>query len=101
MQRRSLLAAGICASIATGAGLSFPARAEDLTQGITKDEIVLGTVQDLSGPVVSITKPTLNGMLLRIDQINAAGGVRGRKLKLLVEDTGYDPKRGVLGVQKL
>jgi branched-chain amino acid transport system substrate-binding protein len=101
MQRRSLLAASAFASFACGIGVPIRALAEDLTQGITKDEVLLGTVQDLSGPVVSITKPTLNGMLLRIDQINAAGGVRGRKLRLLVEDTGYDPKRGVLGVQKL
>lgn len=101
MQRRSLITAAFLSALAAGLGLSTHASAQSVTQGITKDEILLGTVQDLSGPVVSITKPTLNGMLLRIDQINAAGGVRGRKLKLLVEDTGYDPKRGVLGVQKL
>ena len=101
MQRRPFFAAAMLSAIAAGTGWTLPAAAQGKTQGITKDEVLLGTVQDLSGPVVSITKPTLNGMLLRIEQINAAGGVRGRKLKLLVEDTGYDPKRGVLGVQKL
>ncbi len=90
------------AILALGLAMAAPyASAQATTQGISKNEILLGTVQDLSGPVVSIAKPTLSGMQLRVEQINAAGGINGRKLKLLVEDTGYDPKRGVLGVQKL
>ena len=40
-------------------------------------------------------------MNLRVDEINEQGGVNGRKLKLLVEDSGYDPKRAVLAAQKL
>ncbi|MGO8915253.1 MAG: ABC transporter substrate-binding protein, partial [Stellaceae bacterium] len=30
-----------------------------------------------------------------------AGGVNGRKLRLVIEDSGYDPKRAVLATQKL
>ena len=40
-------------------------------------------------------------MLLRVDEINEQGGIHGRKIKLLVEDSGYDPKKGVLAAQKL
>jgi branched-chain amino acid transport system substrate-binding protein len=36
-----------------------------------------------------------------VDEINEQGGVNGRKLKLLVEDSGYDPKKAVLAAQKL
>ncbi|MEI8345144.1 MAG: glycosyltransferase family 9 protein, partial [Candidatus Omnitrophota bacterium] len=36
-----------------------------------------------------------------VDEVNAAGGINGRKLKLIVEDSGYDPKRAVLATQKL
>jgi branched-chain amino acid transport system substrate-binding protein len=41
------------------------------------------------------------GMLLRVDEINEQGGVNGRKIKLLVEDSAYDPKKAVLAAQKL
>jgi ABC-type branched-subunit amino acid transport system substrate-binding protein len=40
-------------------------------------------------------------MQLRIDEINAAGGVHGRKIKLLVEDNGSQPQMAVRAVQKL
>jgi branched-chain amino acid transport system substrate-binding protein len=71
------------------------------TQGVSKTEIVLGTAQDLSGPVVPFSKPAVNGMRMRIDEINEGGGIHGRKLRLVVEDHGYDPKKAVLAAQKL
>ena len=71
------------------------------TQGVSKTEIVIGTEQDLSGPIVAFSKQLKNGMEMRVEEINAAGGIHGRKLKLLVEDHGYDPKKAVLATQKL
>ncbi len=70
-------------------------------QGISPTEIVLGTHQDLSGPIKSWGVPVTNGMKMAVEEINAAGGINGRKLKLIVEDVGYDPKRAVLATQKL
>ena len=70
-------------------------------QGITKGEIVIGTIQDLSGPLAGYGKQARNGMLLRIEEINEQGGIHGRKIKLLVEDAAYDPKKAVLSAQKL
>jgi len=70
-------------------------------QGVTKDEIVLGSIQDLSGPIAGFGKQVRLGMLLRVDEINEQGGVNGRKIKLLVEDSAYDPKKAVLAAQKL
>src|SRR2546423_6107040 len=70
-------------------------------QGVSANEIVIGTAQDLSGPVVALSKPAVNGMRMRIDEENAAGGVNGRKLRLVVEDHGYDPKKAVLAAQKM
>jgi branched-chain amino acid transport system substrate-binding protein len=40
-------------------------------------------------------------MQKRIDELNEQGSIHGRKLKLLTEDSGYDPKRAVLAAQKL
>src|SRR5690606_1582115 len=41
------------------------------------------------------------GMLLRVDEANEQGGINGRKIRLLVEDSKYDPRNAVLAAQKL
>lgn len=71
------------------------------TQGVSKNEIVIGTILDMSGPLAGYGKQARNGMLLRIDEVNEQGGVNGRKLRLIAEDDGYDPKKSVLAAQKL
>jgi ABC-type branched-subunit amino acid transport system substrate-binding protein len=70
-------------------------------QGISPTEIVIGTHQDLSGPIKVWGVPVSNGMKMAVDEINATGGINGRKFKLIVEDSGYDPKRAVLASQKM
>ncbi|MGE3907551.1 MAG: ABC transporter substrate-binding protein, partial [Reyranellaceae bacterium] len=70
-------------------------------QGISKDEIVIGTHQDLSGPIKVWGVPVSNGMKMAVDEINAQGGIHGRKIKMVLEDSGYDPKRAVLATQKM
>ena len=71
------------------------------TQGVTKTEITIGSGQDLSGPLAGYSKPLRNGMMMRAEEINEQGGINGRKLKLVVEDHGYDPKKAVLATQKM
>ncbi|MBC7919126.1 MAG: ABC transporter substrate-binding protein [Rhodoferax sp.] len=70
-------------------------------QGVSKDEIVLGSIQDLSGPIAGFGKQSRLGMLLAVDEINEQGGINGRKVRILVEDSAYDPKKAVLAAQKL
>lgn len=70
-------------------------------QGISASEIVIGTHQDLSGPIKTWGVPVGNGMKMAVEEINAAGGVQGRKLKLVMEDSAYDPKKAVLASQKM
>src|SRR3954469_5540995 len=79
---------------------AIPAFAQQ--QGVSKDQILIGTIQDLSGPLAGYGKQARNGMQLRIDELNEQqGSIHGRKLKLVVEDDGYDPKKAVLAAQKL
>lgn len=82
------------------AATGFPL-AGQAQQGVTDKEILLGTIQDLSGPLVAYSKETLNGMNMRIEETNASGGISGRMVRLLVEDFGYDTKRAMLDAQKL
>jgi branched-chain amino acid transport system substrate-binding protein len=86
----------IAAAMALAAG-----SASAQTQGVNKNEIVIGSIQDLSGPLAGFGKQVRLGMMLRVDEVNEQGGVNGRKIKLLVEDSGYDPRRAVLAAQKL
>src|SRR6059036_758717 len=88
----------------TTATLAFAASfavAQTPTQGVNKTEITIGSIQDLSGPIAGFGKAVRLGMMLRVDEANEQGGVNGRKIKLLVEDSAYDPKKAVLAAQKL
>jgi branched-chain amino acid transport system substrate-binding protein len=85
-------------ALALGAIAAAPAAAQ--TQGVSKNEIVVGTIQDLSGPIAAFGKASRNGMQLRFEELNEQGGVNGRKVKLVVDDSSYDPKKAVLAAQK-
>ncbi|WP_042425189.1 ABC transporter substrate-binding protein [Comamonas granuli] len=88
-------------ALACAAALASPALLAQESQGVSKTEITLGSIQDLSGPLAGFGKQVRNGMILRVNEANEQGGVNGRKIKLLVEDSGYDPKKAVLAAQKL
>ena len=88
------------AALALSAGAAG-AQTKAANQGISDTEIVIGTHQDLSGPVKGWGVSVANGMKMAVDEINDRGGIEGRKLKLIIEDSGYDPKRAVLATQKL
>ena len=91
MTMRTLIAATVL--LAAGAA--------NAQQGVSKGEITIGSIQDLSGPIAGFGKQVRLGMMLAVDEINERGGVNGRRLKLLVEDSAYDPKKAVLAAQKL
>jgi ABC-type branched-subunit amino acid transport system substrate-binding protein len=98
MIHRTAMLGAVALALAATPGL---AETKVTNQGISDAEIVVGTHQDLSGPVKGWGVSVANGMKLAVEEINAAGGVHGRKLKLIIEDSGYDPKRAVLATQKL
>ena len=83
------------------AALAFSAHVLGAQQGVSDTEIVLGSIQDLSGPLAGFGKQDRLGMMLAVDEINEQGGINGRKIRLIVEDSGYDPKKAVLAAQKL
>ena len=70
-------------------------------QGVSKDTLTLGSIQDLSGPLAGFGKQVRMGLLLAADELNEQGGINGRKVEIKIEDSGYDPKRAVLAAQKL
>lgn len=56
-------------------------------RGVSSNEIVISTIQDLSGPIAGYGKQARNGMQLRVEEANEQGGLYNGKLKLLVEDS--------------
>ena len=94
--RLSILKAALLGGAVGLAALPAFAQTKVTNQGVTATEIVIGTHQDLSGPIKVWGVPVLNGMQLAVDDVNAKGGINGRKLRLVAEDTQYDPKKDVL-----
>ncbi|WP_018352412.1 branched-chain amino acid ABC transporter substrate-binding protein [Longispora albida] len=69
--------------------------------GDDTSEIVLGMPVPLSGDSAAIGPYMRNGAQLAIDELNAKGGVLGRKLKLAAEDDACDPQTATAAATKL
>jgi branched-chain amino acid transport system substrate-binding protein len=63
--------------------------------------IKIGFIGPLSGDVAEIGIPVKNSVVLAIDEINAVGGVNGRKIELISEDGKCGGKDAVSAAQKL
>ena len=78
--------------------LSFSVSAD---QGVSNNEIKLGMHTDISGPVSSFGKYSVEGAKMRIKEINSNGGIHGRELVLFAEDHQYQVPRAVQAANKL
>lgn len=65
------------------------------------DTIRVGVYGDLTGATSSFGQSTKNGIQLAFDEINAAGGVNGKKLEMLFEDDQGTPEKAKTVIQKL
>ncbi len=71
------------------------------TQGVSDTEVVLGSVNDLSGIFAAVGVPAVNAANLRFDQANAAGGIHGRQIRFVVEDHAYQLPKSTQAYNKL
>ena len=69
--------------------------------GVSEDKILIGNVQDLSGPMKELGAVLPAGSNLYFKYINEQGGVHGRQIKMRVEDHQYNPQKAVAAVKKL
>lgn len=56
----------------------------------SSDEIVVGVNYEMSGPVADYGKAHVDGIELAVDEINAAGGINGKTIKLVINDNKGD-----------
>ena len=75
-----------------------PAPAET---GVTKDEIKIGSMGPLTGPLANLVSPAMNAIEAVFEEANEAGGVHGRKIVYVKEDDECLPSKGVGAVKKL
>jgi branched-chain amino acid transport system substrate-binding protein len=95
--KKTLITGAVVAAMAV-AGVAV---AQKDTRGVTATEIVLGMHTDLSGPAATYGVSSSNAVKMRFDEVNDKGGIHGRKIRLVVEDTQYQVPRAVQAGTKL
>jgi branched-chain amino acid transport system substrate-binding protein len=83
------------------AGVLLPATTSADELGVTNDSILFGQVAALEGPSAALGQAARQGLLAAFSELNAKGGVYGRRLKLASRNDGYDPDRSVVETIKL
>ena len=87
------------AAVALGATMiAGAALAED---GVSADAIVFGQAAVLDGPASALGLGMKAGLDAAFAEVNAKGGVHGRKIKLISMNDGYEPDRSITATKKL
>jgi branched-chain amino acid transport system substrate-binding protein len=86
---------------ACGDGGDAPSGEAPAVPGVSDSEILIGSANDLSGPTALLGKAAVNGARMRFEEANAGGGVHGRRIRLIVEDTQYQVPRAIQAANKL
>ena len=83
-------------------GLLIAAAIFGVTGGVVHaQEILLGNLFAGAGPFATLAKTNEIAAQMAVEEINAAGGVNGKKLKIVSFDTASKPEQAVVGVRKL
>jgi branched-chain amino acid transport system substrate-binding protein len=86
-------------ALAIGATPPPPASADEV--GVSADTILFGQAAALGGPSSALGQGMRQGILAAFAEINARGGIHGRRLELISRDDGYDPDRSVVATVQL
>lgn len=69
--------------------------------GVFPDKIVFGQAAAIEGPASALGTGMRDGIMAAFAEANAAGGVKGRKLELVVRDDGYEPAKSAAATKAL
>jgi branched-chain amino acid transport system substrate-binding protein len=83
----------ILAGALASAAITLPALAQDA--------YVIGVSAALTGPSAGTNAPPIEGLRLYVDRLNAAGGVNGRKIQLILQDDQGEPSKAAANAKKL
>lgn len=87
-----------CFIAATALFASLAVQAEN---GVTDQSIIIGQSAALTGPAQGLGLELRSGAKLHFDQVNAAGGIHGRKIQLESLDDGYEPDKAAANTKAL
>lgn len=90
---RTVLSAGNVAAVAMMLVVGSPASAQEA--------IKLGLVAAMSGQSAKSGEAIVRGLTIALDEINAKGGLLGRKIELVVRDDESNPAKGVVAAREL
>jgi branched-chain amino acid transport system substrate-binding protein len=101
MRRASVGLVGVLLLANCGGGTTTPSgNPATATVAAPKPDIKIGLATAKSGAANFYNPQQSNGALLAVDQINAAGGIAGAKLQLIVEDDGSVRDQGITAFRK-
>src|ERR1700761_2980792 len=92
--RRDVLAGTVGALSAAAFSFARPAIAQS-------EPIKIGWLAAMTGPSSAPTVGFNRGVIFAVDAINAAGGVKGRKVEIITRDTQGDPTKAVNATQEM
>ena len=100
-RRLATLLRGVLLAAASFVAVAAPAPAAEPVTGVTDTEILIGTITDLSGVTAIQGVNSASAIRLAFDDANARGGIHGRKIRYIVEDSQYQVPRAVQAMNKL
>jgi branched-chain amino acid transport system substrate-binding protein len=65
------------------------------------DEIKIGALLAVTGPASFLGAPEARTLEMLVEQTNAKGGIKGKKIKLIVKDTGASPEKAISFAKQL
>jgi branched-chain amino acid transport system substrate-binding protein len=68
---------------------------------LAQDAYVIGVSAALTGPSASTNAPPIEGLRLYVDRLNAAGGINGKKIQLILQDDQGEPSKAAANAKKL
>jgi branched-chain amino acid transport system substrate-binding protein len=96
-----LMTAAVVAALGAGVGCKKKEETPAGAPAAAGDTVKIGFLGALTGDVAMFGKPTLDGMKMAAEEVNAAGGINGKKIEIVEADNRGDKQEGASVTQKL
>lgn len=101
MRRNLRIGAKLFAVLLSVVAILYGCRGNDGGPEKQKRAVVLGMIAPLTGTGARFGESQRNGVQLALDEVNARGGINGRRLELVIEDTKTEPPTAVTAFTRL